>query len=1011
MIYFADLHVHSRFSRATSRDLTLPELAKWAAFKGVRVVATGDFTHPGWRSEIQEVLTDAGDGLFRLKADHMPSHPPLPGGFGVGDVRFILNGEISSIYKKGGLVRKVHHLIFMPDLDALDRFTRKLDRIGNLASDGRPILGLDSRHLLEMALDSSADSYLIPAHVWTPWFSVLGSKSGFDSVEECFEDLADHIFALETGLSSDPAMNHRVSFLDRFTLISNSDAHSPSKIGREANIFVGTPSYYAIRDAIRAGGAWARGLNPLLLAEEAEKGFEPAVGNEKQAIIPRNGFVGTIEFFPEEGKYHFDGHRKCNIRLDPRETEKLGGRCPVCGRPVTVGVMNRVLELGDREKGVMPEHAAPYWTMLPLPEIIAQVLDVGEHSKAVETAYFSVLNRFGPELCVLWGSPLEPLAQELPWLLVEAIRKVRQGNVLIEAGYDGEYGTVRLFTPEERRKLAGQHALFDIPVPVRRRMIRAPKAGQSQELYQQVQEAVSSEGYQALNQEQLDAVSVFDRPVVVQAGPGTGKTRTLTYRIAEIIRRGIAEPSQVTAVTFTRKAAKEIQERLQTLLSREAAAQCWVGTFHQLGERILAVFRDLGLFEGRQNIVDDETSLRLFRDAVRQAGVGIPPSRVPALYESVSRLKQGCPSIEGSRSDRDILKVLHFYENCLAAQDALDLDDLLVRPVKLLTEYPLEARAFAEQRAAHLLVDEFQDVNPVQYQLMRLLSRSDGAGLFVIGDPDQAIYGFRGADRNLFFRFSEDFPATKRVRLVRNYRSQASIIRFAEQIWADGREQGLIPIRPDGEKIKMVYLPNPATEAEFIARAIDGLVGGSSFFSLESRDAPLSSREDLGFRDFAILYRLNAVGDNLETALKSKNIPFQRARRAHPQNEAEDLDPRAEAVTLMTIHAAKGLEFRVVFVVGCEDGIIPYMPPDAKNQSGIDLEEERRLLYVAITRAQDALFLTTTKQRTLHGRTKREGLSRFLKNLHGSLVEMVRPLPASRRNARGGPKQGSLFGI
>ncbi len=254
MIYFADLHIHSKYSRACSRDCNLVELARWASLKGIRLLATGDFTHPAWRNEIKEMLVEAEPGLFRLADENIPETLVLQGGFGPNDVRFILNVEISSIYKKDGATRKVHNLIFMPDFDSMEKFSARLDRIGNINSDGRPILGLDSRDLLEIALETHENSFLIPAHIWTPWFSILGSRSGFDSVEECFGDLAPHIFALETGLSSDPEMNHRVSALDRFTLISNSDTHSPARLGREANIFQGDLGYNHIRDALIAGG-------------------------------------------------------------------------------------------------------------------------------------------------------------------------------------------------------------------------------------------------------------------------------------------------------------------------------------------------------------------------------------------------------------------------------------------------------------------------------------------------------------------------------------------------------------------------------------------------------------------------------------------------------------------------------------------------------------------------------------------------------------------------------------
>ncbi|MCA1960201.1 MAG: endonuclease Q family protein, partial [Desulfomonile sp.] len=311
MIYFADLHLHSRFSRATSKDCTLVELARWAALKGILVLGTGDFTHPQWSAEIRDQLEEAGDGLLRLKSEHIPPFDTLPGGFGPGDVRFLLTVEISSIYKKRGATRKIHNLVFMPDLDAMDRFNSRLGRIGNIASDGRPILGLDSRDLLEIALEASNDAYVVPAHVWTPWFSLLGSRSGFDSVEECFEDLSSHIFALETGLSSDPEMNRRVASLDGYTLISNSDTHSPANLGREANIFAGQPGYLAIREALKSGGEGGDPAGRWITAEVAAYGTDYTASGDWREIfclkqnqsVPKK-FLGTLEFFPEEGKYH-----------------------------------------------------------------------------------------------------------------------------------------------------------------------------------------------------------------------------------------------------------------------------------------------------------------------------------------------------------------------------------------------------------------------------------------------------------------------------------------------------------------------------------------------------------------------------------------------------------------------------------------------------------------------------------------------------------------------------------
>src|SRR5580700_4659258 len=316
MRFHADLHVHSKYSRATSRDLDLEHLYYWAARKGIAVVGTGDCVHPAWLAELKDKLVPDAPGLFRLKDDIAEAIAQKLPVSCRGPVRFMLSVESSTIYKKGDRTRKVHHLIYAPDFPTVDRITARLARIGNIASDGRPILGLDSRDLLEIALDGGPGAYLVPAHIWTPWFAALGSQSGFDSIVECYGDLAPHIFAVETGLSSDPAMNWRLSFLDRYRLVSNSDAHSPGKLGREATAFDGEMDYFAIKSALETGA----------------------------------GYAGTVEFFPEEGKYHLDGHRKCAARLTPRETLANGGRCAVCGEPVTVGVLHRVEMLADRSE-------------------------------------------------------------------------------------------------------------------------------------------------------------------------------------------------------------------------------------------------------------------------------------------------------------------------------------------------------------------------------------------------------------------------------------------------------------------------------------------------------------------------------------------------------------------------------------------------------------------------------------------------------------------------------------
>ncbi|GLQ57646.1 endonuclease Q family protein [Devosia nitrariae] len=440
MTFYADLHIHSKYSRATSRDLDLENLARWAARKGIAVVGTGDCVHPGWLAEIRAKLVPDGSGLFRLRPEiEAEIERTLPPACRT-PVRFMLSTEISTIYKKGDKTRKIHHLIYAPDVASADRLAMRLARIGNIASGGRPILGLDSRDLLEVTLESGPGSYLVPAHIWTPWFGALGSRSGFDySIEECYGDLASHVFAVETGLSSDPAMNWRVSFLDRFRLVSNSDAHSPGKLGREATRFSCAPDYFAIRRALETG----------------------------------EGYGGTVEFFPEEGKYHMDGHRACGVRLDPKETLALGGRCPVCGKGVTVGVAHRVETLADRgEAGIVPPPTAREATsFVPRPEILSELIGNGVTSKAVAAAYDRATSILGPELSMLGEVPVEDIAQAAP-LLAEAIARLRAEAVIRQPGYDGEYGEIRLFAEGELDRRSPGDLLFDVPLQRRSRRPR-----------------------------------------------------------------------------------------------------------------------------------------------------------------------------------------------------------------------------------------------------------------------------------------------------------------------------------------------------------------------------------------------------------------------------------------------------------------------------------------------------------------------------------------------------------
>ncbi len=412
-----DLHIHSRFSRACSKELTLPNLARWAERKGIDLLGTGDVTHPAWRAEIKEQLEEIAPGIFTLKKDQ-------------GKARFLLTTELSCIYKQNNKVRRVHHIICFPSMAAVERLVASLEKRGcNLRADGRPILGLSSQALLDLVLEADPGCMFIPAHVWTPWFAVFGSESGYDSLVECFGDeLVKHIHAIETGLSSDPAMNWRISGLDSVMLVSNSDAHSLRNLGREANqMELREMSYEAFAEILRTKD--------------------------------RSRFLQTFEFFPEEGKYHVDGHRACGVRLTPAETKKHGGLCPVCGKQVTVGVLHRIDALADRPGGISPASAVPFRHLIPLEEVIAEVLDVGKASKKVAGLYEKITTDIASEFALLLDYPLADLAGRVPDLLVEALRRVRAGEVQIAPGYDGEYGVIKIFSDADRQ-IAKPHSLL-----------------------------------------------------------------------------------------------------------------------------------------------------------------------------------------------------------------------------------------------------------------------------------------------------------------------------------------------------------------------------------------------------------------------------------------------------------------------------------------------------------------------------------------------------------------------
>ncbi len=413
-----DLHLHSHFSRATSSDMDLKHMYQWGKLKGINVLGTGDFTHPQWLQEIKDNLQPAEPGLYQLKpeiADKLDQN--MPESYRNNKIRFILTSEISDIYSKDDEVRKLHNLVIAPDEKTVEQINAKLDEIGNLKVDGRPILGLDSQELLKIVLAADSQAMLIPAHIWTPWFAMFGSKSGFDSIKQAFGELSDEIKAIETGLSSDPYMNWRLSELDGITLVSNSDAHSPYKLGREANIIDTEFDYGQIIEAIKT--------------------------NDER-------FVGTIEFFPQEGKYHYDGHRKCDVSFSPSQTHEHNGLCPKCGKPLVLGVDYRVDQLADRPADYQPDNHKQVEYIIPLPEIIAEVEGVkGTRTKTVQTVYKKMLSRLGDEFGILRQVPLKEIQDSGFPVIAEAIRRLRAREVHVQPGYDGVYGVIKVFADEE----------------------------------------------------------------------------------------------------------------------------------------------------------------------------------------------------------------------------------------------------------------------------------------------------------------------------------------------------------------------------------------------------------------------------------------------------------------------------------------------------------------------------------------------------------------------------------
>lgn len=1025
----ADLHIHSHYSRATSKDCTPEYLDLWARRKGIDLVGTGDFTHPAWRQELREKLEPAGNGFYVLKkeyrivdgitADHMQP-------------QFVITGEISSIYKKFDRVRKVHSFILLPGLEEAELVSRRLEAIGNVHSDGRPILGLDCHDLLEILLELCPEAVYVPAHIWTPHFSLFGAFSGFDSVEECFGDLSQYITAMETGLSSDPPMNWRVSALDRYQLISNSDAHSPAKLGREANLLDIELSYEALKRAITTG----------------------------------KGLTGTIEFFPEEGKYHFDGHRKCGLCLAPSQAEQYGGICPVCGRKLTVGVSHRIEQLADRVEGSQRAQAAEFERLIPLPELIGASLGYSSASAKTVKTYETMLQKMGSEFSILREIPLEEISRVSGMLIAEGVGRLRRGEVEWRPGFDGEYGSFRLFTPSEVKRLEGQTSLFD-PTAVTTEKMPQQKSGRLR-LQGAFVPPIQSGKLSGLltdeteqvkpprtvwNEKQRQAIESVQRVTVVKAGPGTGKTGTLAAHILHLLETRRVSPSCITAVTFTNQAAKELRERIQSQLGKRSAQKLQIGSFHSIAWKLLKdrgmAFSLAGEMETRALAEKIQKEYRLEQSVSR-------------LMMEISKWKTGLDA-PASDEEREILEA---YQSSLKDWGALDFDDILLEALKIAqAENAEKEKRSGTGPFSYLLVDEFQDINPLQYQLVKAWNHG-GRELFVIGDQDQAIYGFRGADAGCFQKLTEDFPEVCQIVLEENYRSTPQILAVASEVISKnpGGNRNLHPNAPKGAPVRRIEAESERSEAIFVAKELNRLTGGIGM--LEAHDLqPAKDGGNWSFEDIAILYRTHRQAALLEECLAKEGIPYVVAGREeflqedsvrgsicffksllHPENEltvqtaqsllwnrksgesaselyqelAEKYIPQLKrkrpqnlleewmkdleleqkqemqklhqasifyqkmpefldaletatesdlrrcggkrytpgAVTLMTLHGSKGLEFPVVIIYGVRNGLIPF----GGGKSASNEEEERRLFFVGLTRAKEALILTSSQE-------------------------------------------------
>lgn len=1015
MKLITDFHIHSHYSLATSSQLTPIYLDYWARIKGLNIIATGDFTHPKWISELQKYLIQSEDGLYTLKSDFkiqniiQKSQTP----------HFILSAEISNIYKRDGKVRKVHNVVLAPSFDTVIKIQKYLEKNNfNISSDGRPIIGLDSEKLLEALLEIDTNIIFIPAHIWTPWFSALGSKSGFDSIEQCYGNLSKYIYAVETGLSSDQPLNWLCSSLDKYCLLSNSDAHSPEKLGRNANIFNTEISYLAIKNALE---------------------------NQNST-----GFVGTIDMYPQEGKYHYDGHRKCNNVMNPTQTMQNKGICHICGSPLTLGVAHRIAELADRDNPLDRPIRKEFHYIIPLKEILAEIYQLKPESTKIDKIYIENIKKLGNELDILLNLDIETIKNHSGEFIATAIDRLRNNNVRIEEGYDGEYGKIRLFDDNEVKSFQNKSFIFENTAKKEDRKLLNFDVSTFRQL--KLTTKICSEDKKSQKNktdEQNAAINTNTKHSIVVSGPGTGKTFVLTHRITYLINYQKINPKNILAITFSNKAQKELKSRLFELLGNEISSQLSINTFHSLGLQILQQSTNQKFI-----LISENEKNEILAD------LGINKNEINIISKTISNYKNTLKQFDDIAQS----SIFNKYQNILQQNNCIDFDDLIYK-----TSTILEKQKNYTLNFDFILIDEFQDINQTQYNFIKLLCNQN-TSIFAIGDPNQSIYSFRGSDNTIIEQFRKEFDAQV-FYLTKSYRCPNTILSFANNIIGSKEK---LKGTEKGTKITVLQQTTEKSEAEFIARTISNKIGGTNFFAIDTNVANGNEDKDISsLSDFAILVRTKNLIAPIAKALNDHKIPFTFADTnsvftsepfcfinsilkytINPQNKffydvfvaqtqgkylykddllltenvqiiwdlfykknfsdfqnyfekyleltknktaieflneieqmtgQDDIINETEKVKILTMHASKGLEFNCVFIPAFEDNIIPY----TIFKKDVDILEEQRLLYVAITRSKKFLYLSFCKSRNLNNLHNNFKPSRFFEMINKKNYEFI----------------------